>query len=191
MAKLLSEVAMKYLILSLFFLSSCQTVGVIKSGDPRVKIKDGYRLLSERRSLPAALLFNEAFEITQENSDLSMKATALVALGDVYKFKDGGAQSTSTYDFQKSISSYDEAAKILNNLKFNQRLAMAYWGMAQAYAQEKKIEKSCDYLNKAARAYYDPSGGADDQLQLSSITTVLPYFEKSKKQKFKLSCSDK
>lgn len=170
-------------------MSSCQTVGIIESNDPKVKIRDGYQLLLNRRSMPALRLFSEAYEITKNGTDESLTAKALVALGDVYKYKDDGAQSENTYNVQKSISSYEEAANILIKLKYNQRLSMAYWGIAQAYAYEKNTSKSCNYINKAAQAYYQPSGGNEDQLNQNVVAAALPYFEFSKSKKFKADCS--
>ncbi len=169
-------------------MTACQSVGVIESSDPKVKIQDGYALLQSGRSIPALRLFNEAYEIVKDQSDESLKAKALVALGDVYKFKDGKSQTNSTYSLEKSVSSYEAAAKILSNLKYNQRLSMAYWGIALAYAQENNTEKSCDYINKAAKAYYEPSGGSEDELNKSYIASAIPYFEHSKSQKFKAVC---
>lgn len=169
-------------------LVSCKTVGVIESNDPKVKIRDGYQLLQTGRSLPALRLFKEAHDILKNQNDDSSKALALVALGDVYKFKDGKAQTEQTYNLNNSVTSYEEAAKILKNLKFNQRLSMAYWGIAQAYAQENNTMKSCEYMNKAAQAYYEPSGGTEDELNKSYVASALPYFEHSKSQKFNANC---
>lgn len=142
------------------------------------------------RSIPALRLFNEAYDILKNQADESLKAQSLVALGDVYKFKDGKAQTDTTYNLDKSVASYEDAAKILSKMKYNQRLSMAYWGISQAYAQEDNISKSCEYLNKAAKAYYEPSGGANDQLNQNFVASAMPYFEFSKKQKFKASCGE-
>ncbi len=183
---------MKYLvILSLLVVTSCKSVGIIESSDPKDKIGDGYRMLQTGRSLPAKRLFIDANEIAQKSTDESLVATSFVALGDMYKFKDVGAQTERTYDFNKSITSYEEASKILNKLKYNQRLSMAYWGMAQAYTQENNVDKSCEYINKAARAYYEPSGGDQDKLDQKVISSVLPYFEYSKSQKYNAKCGVK
>jgi tetratricopeptide (TPR) repeat protein len=182
--------SMKKLILisSLFIIVSCKSVGIIESNDPNIKIKDGYMLLQCGRSIPALRLFNEANEIVKNQNDDSLKAKALVALGDVYKFKDAKSQTTTTYNLANSVANYQAAAKILSDMKYNQRLSIVYWGIAQVYAQEKETQKSCEYINKAAKAYYDPSGGANDQLDKNYIASAIPYFEHSKKQNFKAAC---
>ncbi|MBK8201704.1 MAG: hypothetical protein IPK68_05075 [Bdellovibrionales bacterium] len=181
---------MKLFIVSSFLLVlvSCMSVGVIESNDPKVKIRDGYSLLQTGRSLPALRLFNEANDILKNQEDESLKAQALVALGDVYKFKDGKSQTDTTYSLSNSVASYEDAAKILSKLKYNQRLSMVYWGIAQAYAEENNSVKSCEYINKAAKAYYEPSGLSDDQIEKDFIAPGVPFFEYSKKEKFKAVC---
>ncbi|MDZ4661057.1 MAG: hypothetical protein SGJ18_05500 [Pseudomonadota bacterium] len=181
---------MKLLIVISFLLAlvSCKSVGVLESNDPKIKIRDGYSLLQAGRSLPALRLFNEANDALKNQNDESLRAHALVALGDVYKFKDGKAQTEKTYSLNNSVTNYKDAAKILSKMKYNQRLSMAYWGIAQAYAQENNTNKSCEYINKAAKAYYELSGGADDELNKNDMASAITYFEHSKKQKFKASC---
>lgn len=181
---------MKIFFVTSFMLAlvSCKSVGVIESNDPKVKIQDGYSLLQTGRSIPALRLFTEANEILKNQNDESLKAKGLVALGDVYKFKDTKAQTEATFSLEKSVASYEDAAKILSKLKYNHRLAMVYWGIAQVYAQESNANKSCEYINKAAKAYYEPSGGADDELNKNYIASAIPYFEHSKKQNFKAVC---
>lgn len=172
----------------LLVVTSCKSVGVIESNNPQSKLNDGYRMLLDRRSIPAERLFIEANEIAKAGSDDSLTAKTFVALGDVYKFQDSASQAKSTYDFQQSLQNYKEAAKYLIKLKYNQRLSMAYWGIAQAYQQEKDSANTCVYINKAAQAYYAPSGGDNDKINQNNITSLIPYYEHSKASEFKAKC---
>lgn len=177
------------LVLS-FSLSSCQTVGVIESNNPRQKLADGYAMLQNKRSIPALRLFQEANEIAYQGSDDSLKAQTQTALGDAYKFKDAGSQTKITYSMSKAISSYKAATVLLQKLKYNHRLSMAYIGLYYAYIQEKDVKSGCENLNKAAKAYYDGSAGDDDMITQDFITPLKPVFVASKSQNFKMNCVD-
>lgn len=180
-----------FLCLLLLGIVSCQSVGVIESSDPRTKINDGYRMLNDNRTIPALRLFNEANEIINQGSDELLKAQSFLALGDVYKFKGAGSSSEVTYSFQKAVDSYQAAALIFLKLKLNQKLSITFWGLAQTYAQEKNNEKTCEFINKAAKAYYDPSGSETDRAEPSVLSKVIAYFQDSKSKNFKTVCGSK
>jgi tetratricopeptide (TPR) repeat protein len=145
----------KTLMLTCFMTTvvGCAAALVPASWDPTTKIRQGYALLQQGRNLPAEKLFKQALEMSQEKKDRIIEATALMALGDVYRSTNGAVPKENVTNYKLSQQSYLQAVPIWLELDRKKIAADCYLRTAMASYSDKKDKEACEYLKKAESTY--------------------------------------
>lgn len=134
-------------------------------------------------NLDSALYYAEKlYQFSQENDDLPIRRTSLVALGNI---------SLQNKLYQKSLDFYNEALLITESLKDTLNLKVDYYNVGLALSQLNEHEKSNTYLLKSAiRAEKEKALDllarcygtiADNYLDQNNFSAQIAYLKKANK----------